>query len=349
LDDKKAKNRSRANTSPKRPQAWKLSPFQKSRKSKKSDAESKKKQVPAIPSADRPTQQKQRGAPVDLDEVSVDSYDTEAGYYSDPTNADVRNTINIHVERHTDTSIGTGQVLANRKCFDSERVLSQLGMDVCEEDYCIEGTYGTRPYQQNYHQRKPSYGYASRLDVGGEASKDRPQVQEGRRRGSKLGENIKESMKKISSIIKLSDDEESEKDRGGHKQQQRHNDKLGSKVLSMLRGHHKGNPSIPQSITITPTASEDPEMNMTSDDLELVHRWQRARERARNRENQNSPKTNQKTITPNASPRTDRSAHKRNESILSIANSLISEKTAYADNRKESPSEGPGHRVEYSF
>jgi hypothetical protein len=365
LDDKKDKNRGRANTSPKRPQAWKLSPFQKGRKSKKSEVESKKKHVLAIPIANRPTQQKQRCAPVDLDEVSVDSYDTEAGYYSDPTDADIRNITSIHTERHTDTSLGTGQVLANRKGLDSDRILSQLGMDVREDDYCIEGEYGMRRYPQhahhnghlragsgrwNYHQRKPSNGYSSRLVVGGEANagKDRPQVHGGRRRGSKLGENIKGSMKKIGSIIKLSDDEESEKDRGGRKQQQRHtSDKLGSKVLSMLRGHHKGNPSIPQSIIITPSASEDPEMNMTSDDLELVHRWQRAR--ARTRENQSSPKTNHRIITPNANSHTDRSAHKRNESLLSITNSMVSEKTAHVNNRKEPPSEGPGHWAECSF
>lgn len=356
LDDRKdgRKNRGRANTSPKRPQGWKLSPFQKGRKSKKSG---KKKETLAFPSSDE--LQMPRGSPVDLDEVSIDSYDdidTEAGYYSDPTDADVRNPTYMYRERHTDTTLGTGRrVVTNRKCIDSEQVLSQLGMDVHEEDYCIEGEYGMSRYQHvnhkghrragsgrwNYHQSKPSYVLGSSLDVGVSAAhrgKEKPQSQ--RRRGSKLGENIKESMKKIGSIIKLSDDEESEKDRGVRQQYRNTNDNIGSKVLSMLRGHHKGN-AIPQSITITPTASEDPDINMTNDDMELVQRWQKARSRCR--EGQSSPGTNR-----NASPLAEKSTHKRNESgVLSIANSMISERTAHVDNR-QTP-ERPAYRTDSSF
>ena len=341
LDDQGAKaNRARANTSPKRSgHSWKLSPFQKNRKGKKQSnaTEGKRKEASTVLISDLNTlqQQRRRGSPVDLDEVSIDSHDdTEAGYYSDPTDADVRN-MYLYRGADTDPSPVTGQnVPSSRKtCLDSERVLSQLGMDVRKEDYCIEGEYGLPWSNQkghrragsgrwNYHQRKPSDGVGkSKLGID-EVIVATGKEQDGRRRGSKLGENIKESMKRIGSIIKLSDDDDS------FAEKKQRNASKGSKVLSMFRGHQKANASssIPHSITITPTSSEDHEI--TSNELELINQWQKARARCI---------TEQSSLhipVLGGSQRTGKSTHKRGESgVMSTADSMVSDMTAHVDNR----------------
>lgn len=318
---------------------WRLSPFAKSRKVKQSVDEKKCNTKKDKPVSRNPVPlQQTRGAPVDIDEVSIDSRDTEAGYYSDPTN--IPNTL----YRTTDTSMGTGRSVLPQN-FDREQVLSQLGMDVQKDEYCIEGEYGHRRAgsgRWNYHPKKSqSFVYDSRLD----AAVVTDDAKCGQRRGSKLGENIKESMKKIGSIIKVSDDEESESD-GGRKRRHRNtgNDKLGSKVFAMLRG--KTNVStIPQCITITPSSSEDPEL--TNNDLELMHRWQEARARLRS-EGQASPPRHKRDASV-ARPHIDKS-HKRDDSrTFSIAESFVSERTAHVDNRMQSYLDGVGHGADYSF
>ena len=332
LDENGTKsNRARANTSPKRlGHSWKLSPFQKNRKGKKqsNDTGSKRKQCSAVESSTL-QRERRRGAPVDLDDVSIDSYDdTEAGYYSDP---------NVYLYRGAgaDPSFGTGKnLLSNRKsCLDSERVLSQLGMDVREDDYCIEGEYSLCRSNQkghrragsgrwNYHQRKPSDGMG-RKKVGIEEVVAASGKEQGsRRRGSKLGDNIKESMKRIGSIIKLSDDDDSLAEK------KQRNAPKGTKVLSMFRGYQKANASssIPHSITITPTSSEDHEI--TSNELELINQWQKARARCIVEQSSlNKSKLG-------GSQHTSKAKHTRGDSgVISTAGSLVSDKTDQVDNR----------------
>ena len=116
-------------------------------------------------------------------------------------------------------------------------------------------------------------------------------------------------------MIMKSDDEDSIEHIDNFKKQQRR----GSKVVSILRGHNK---AIPQTIAITPTPSEDPETNMTHDDLALMYRWQSARGHTA-------------AVTPDA-PLTDnyRPRHKRDASeVFSVAASSVSEGTALVDNR----------------
>lgn len=390
-DAKKGKKKKEQHSKP----GWMTSPFQKGRKKKDSPAIAGRRTaegvaIPenrnnaasgiidgtSIPRRHSFKQPQRRGSPVDLDEVSADSHehnyyddDTEAGYYSDPTDADLRNqNYFLQPERHTDPSYrSTGHnMLADRKHLDNERVLSQLGMDVHEEDYCIEGEFTQHRYQSkgshrrassgrwNYHQRRPSYIYGTgpRLDIGEVIMAGDVGKEEKRRRGSELGENIKESMKKsfqkIGDIIKTFDDEDSSQDRARRKRQH-HNasnnetPKLGSKVLSMLRGGTKQT-NIPQSIIITPTPSEDPEISMnteesmTTEEYELMQRWQMAR--ARCRESASAP------VTPAASPY---SSNISRPATISNHERQESETTTHADNRRMEFEDGPGPRTDYSF
>ncbi|KAL3790406.1 hypothetical protein HJC23_013578 [Cyclotella cryptica] len=422
-DDDKRKH----STSPHVPLPWVLSPFQKStrKKKKKSPSVSNRKGTnrveedgngTAAPSllcipiragqkkGRPPSQPPLRGPPIDLDEVSTDSPqgapqqfhyvddgDTEAGYYSEPTDA-----IDRHCALFPTTTVGDGagmlpQPSSSRKVLDRERVLSQLGMDVREEDYCIEGEYysglphrSTHPQFQgrsgvgpgggrwNYHQRKPSYVYDTgpRLDVGevilANAGKDSAlsqRQQERRRRGSEFGENIKEGMKKINSrarqtfgniICKSSDDDESDGgERGGSGRKRPplsggnsdtpNNKVFGSKVLSLLRGHHSrlltsSSDIPPQIITVTPTTSDDPEMPMTNEEMALMQRWQMARARCKSDGHGSlptSPSCGEGVVSPSGSDVMDSSSKQRGEGVdvLSIGASSFSDRTAHVDNR----------------
>jgi len=306
-----------ANSLPKK-QSWKLSPFQMSRKGKKTNGTQKDIRNEDTTIRNKQPKHEQQQGPVDLDEVSVDSNDpSEEGYYSDPTNAVVRNATYLHQERHTDQNLALMRYAAiDRNC--PSNVLSQLGMDVAVEDYCIEGAYDAayerREHHRvangkwNYHQKRPgNCNGEPKQNVDGGKSPERL----GR---AKLGETIKGSMKKIGMIMK-SDDEDSIEHIDNFKKQQRR----GSKVVSILRGHNK---AIPQTIAITPTPSEDPETNMTHDDLELMYRWQNAR-------GHTSAVTPDAPLTDNYKPR-----HKRDASeVFSVAASSVSEGTALVDNR----------------
>ena len=242
---------------------WVLSPFQKhkskssprgssinaldsSSRKKEEGMEKKKKTGLNIPTRvghqHQQHQQTRTASPVDLDEISVgsssnstayknDEDDTEGGYYSAPTEADLRQRSGNIGNGTVVRSLGsTGQnVLAtnSRKCLDSERVLSQLGMDVREEDYCIEGEFGSRYDQRagpklNYHVHHKGQNGVTRTSDGTKQNK-----QQSRRRSSKdiassktkqrSGGNFKESMKKINtkarqtigSIINKSDGDDS--------------------------------------------------------------------------------------------------------------------------------------------
>ncbi|KAL7485258.1 hypothetical protein ACHAW6_010858 [Cyclotella cf. meneghiniana] len=411
---------------------WVLSPFHRSkRKKKNSFFGSKRSEEETTDDAVAPSslclpgrsmrndeRTRARGPPVDLDEVSDDDDDTdegrryvdddtEAGYYSEPTDADRRRSFSApgkDAGRTTEGAACGDVVPPSRKVLDRERVLSQLGMDVHEEDYCIEGEYyyglphhrsSDPKYQErggggrggggrwNYHQRKPSYVYDTgpKLDVGevtladaGEDGALTQRQQERRRRGGEFGENIKEGMKKINSkarqtfghiISKSSEDEESADggERGGSGRK-RHphgsgansdtpnnnnnsNKVFGSKVLSMLRGHHRTNTAgtdfPPQIITVTPTASEDPDMPMTNEELVLMQRWQMARAKCRSdtRGSSASPSHRGGIVSPcesDARVRSDpvqASADLRGggSDVLSIGASSLSDRTAHADNR----------------
>ena len=170
---------------------------------------------------------------------------------------------------------------------------------------------------------------------------------------------MKKSFQKIGNIIKTFDEEDSSQERAGSGRKRQHhtalnNDtpKLGSKVLSMLRGGPKQT-NIPQSITITPTSSEDPEIPMsaeepmTTKEYELMQCWQMAR--ARCRESASAP------VTPVCSPyisnkHTTGSNHEQNASkTVSIVDSILSDRTTQADNRREEFEDGPGHRTDYLF
>ena len=311
-EGKRTRTLAGANNPPKW-QSWKLSPFQMSRKGKKTHSTQKDISNEATTIRNKQQLQGHQQGPVDLDEVSVDSNDpSEEGYYSDPTNAVVRHATHLQQMRHTDQSLDMMRYAAVDRSFPSN-VLSQLGMDVGEGDSCIEGAYVTherRAHRRvgsgkwNYHQKRPGNGNGVL----------KQNIADGKSPRGKLGETLKGSMKKIGMIMK-SDDEDSIEQLDNCKKQQRR----GSKVVSILRGHNK---AIPQTIALTPTQSEDPETNMTHDDLELMHRWQNARVRST-------------AVTPDAPPyHNNKPRHKRDESeVFSVAASSVSEGTALVDNR----------------
>ena len=96
----------------------------------------------------------------------------------------------------------------------------------------------------------------------------------------------------------------------------------------MFRGHQKANASssIPHSITITPTSSEDHEI--TSNELELINQWQKARARCIVEQSSlNKSKLG-------GSQHTSKAKHTRGDSgVISTAGSLVSDKTDQVDNR----------------
>ncbi len=151
-----------------------------------------------------------------------------------------------------------------------DRSLSQMGMEVTEEDYCIEGEYMTRQFKKQDHQRQQTVSGHSTNHKG---------------RSNKKANESTFSMKELTKGLE-----------GLSSSRNPRSPKLSlkTKVLSALR---RGNSSdtvvtkdvasdkkkkIPHqiAITVTPSTSEDTgDEHLSLDDMKLLYKWQHARSR----------------------------------------------------------------------
>lgn len=224
--------------------------------------------------------------------------------------------------------------------LDSERLLSQMGMNVSEEDYCIEGEFEKHrsrchSYDCNYKQplddAYEDFGIERRLVVlnpPGHAKK-----QQRNQRGSKLA---------ISSLDDACD-RSHEEISGNSNEKDSHpaKDKILSRIVSILRvgggstssrrnRKGNGNGSIPEQIVapITPTSSDDDiDYPLTPEENCLFFKWQTARMRSANESRGDQPVPKKKNC----------------EDVMSISASSCGDKTAPMDNRRRH------HRQGFSF
>jgi len=267
-----------------------------------------------------------KSTPVDIDTVSSRSLSRlELGQMSDSRK--VRDGIS------TSRSVPTEAKLAER--LDTERLLNQMGMDVTEVDYCIEGEFTSI---QNNHPKNRCHSYDCNYEHPLESAYEDFGVERKLVDLKQPSEDNKKKRTRVRSMKKLvrgslanignhnhSDGRDSNGKLHRHDAKSSNNNALKTKVLSLLRGNRQGTKSnVPEQIvaTIIPTSSEDNniECQITLDDLRLMHRWQSARIRS--------------TYGNIEVSRTTPSAGKRNvEDVLSITSSC-GEKTAPMDNRR---------------
>ncbi|KAL7537808.1 hypothetical protein ACHAWF_005902 [Thalassiosira exigua] len=253
------------------------------------------------------------------------------------------------------TAKGAELCKLNRDRADPERLLSEMGMNVTSDDYCIEGEFAVRkdPRRRSSPPRerdcdRPSHDCDCNAppepaceDFGVERKPVRSKhpIREGTRRAS---------VRRVRSLVRsglaalgghATDDSNAAHHRGHVVQGRPPRDAtLKAKVLSLVRGTRSG---VPDHIVapLTPTSSEDDcaespatpspeegareeEPPMTPDDLRLLYRWQVARVRGADRE------AGAEEARP--APRT-RSALP--EDVLSVASSC-GDRTAPVDNRR---------------
>lgn len=274
---------------------------------------------------------KMKSAPVDIDTVSSSSL----------SRLELTQMSVARKERDgisTSRSVPTEAKLAER--LDTERLLNQMGMDVTEVDYCIEGEFtsiqNNRPkirchsYDCNYNHPLDSayedFGVERKLVNLKQPSEDNKKKRTSVRSMKKM---VRGGLANIGNHNHSDGRDSNGKLHRGHPHvhdvKSSNNNALKTKVLSLLRGNRQGTKSnVPEQIiaTIIPTSSEDNnvECQITLDDMRLMHRWQSARIRS--------------TYGNIEVSRTTPSAGKRNvEDVLSITSSC-GEKTAPMDNRR---------------
>lgn len=199
---------------------------------------------------------------------------------------------------------------------DAERLLSQMGMHVTEEDYCIEGEFGwsrIRAHYGNYdsspENAHEAFGTEGRTPD--ELKRQKPPSREEKRpRGkNKIRTTLVGGVRwlvgsTVGNIGANADGGTPDGNDGAHARgrvahdKSRNNDgrvqRKGSRILSILRCGNGRNDEIPDQIvatTITPASSGDAEeccpmdtageeCPMTLDDMRLLYRWQIARARS---------------------------------------------------------------------
>lgn len=144
-----------------------------------------------------------------------------------------------------------------------DRSLSQMGMEVTEEDYCIEGEYMSRQFQKQPQQQHNVSGCTSN-----------------QRKGSKKPSESVFSMKELAKGLE-----------GSARSKSCSPKVIKTKVLSALRRVGSGDnvtkdassgtkKKIPHqiAITVTPSSSEDAaDDRLSLDELKMLYRWQKAR------------------------------------------------------------------------
>eukprot|EP00571_Detonula_confervacea_P007490 CAMPEP_0172316450 /NCGR_PEP_ID=MMETSP1058-20130122/28248_1 /TAXON_ID=83371 /ORGANISM="Detonula confervacea, Strain CCMP 353" /LENGTH=558 /DNA_ID=CAMNT_0013030759 /DNA_START=99 /DNA_END=1775 /DNA_ORIENTATION=- len=237
--------------------------------------------------------------------------------------------------------------------LDTERLLSQMGMDVTEEDYCIEGQFIASSRSNNDTQKIRCHSYDCNYNHPLENAYEdfaverklvelkRPEQEEAHNNKILAGvcsmrRIVKNSLGNIGN--NNSDGRESNrKHHNGHnhvRDKSPNNSKvLKSKVLSILRGgnrHNSTKDKVPEQIiaSISPTSSEDNvDCPITPEDMELLYRWQTARMQG----------GNNRLGSPMRTPL----GKKNYEDVLSITSSC-GDKTVPMDNRRR-------HRSMVSF
>lgn len=283
--------------------------------------------------------------PVDVDEVSVNP----SLHYDEKHWAQRRKT-----KDSAPTETKLSQLSLER--LDAEQLLSQLGMDVKEEDYCLEGEFTTTTRPSRCHSYDCNYSHPLESvyeDFGIErklVELKRPDEMHDKKKRTRVRSMKKMVGRSLGNIGYTNLADEKDSNRKHHHDQHVHGGKssnnmvLKTKVLSVLRGNrHNRKDKVPEQIiaTITPTASEDDAVDhcpISPEDMRLLYRWQTARVRSANNGGVEAPVA-RRTAAASAMS----SGNKMNyEDVLSIAS--CGEKTALMDNRRQRR-----HRQGFSF
>lgn len=204
-----------------------------------------------------------------------------------------------------------------------DRSLSQMGMEVTEEDYCIEGGYMTRQFQKQEQQRQQAVSGHSTNHEG---------------RGNKKANDSTFSMKELTKGLE-----------GLSTRNSRSPKSLKTKVLSALR---RGNNSdtvvtkdvasdkkkkIPHQIAIavTPSSSEDTgDDHLSLHDMKMLYKWQHARSR-RDFNQFSSSRGGVVSCSPDGNwNHVETAVTKIISEDMSITSSSVGDRTVSVDNRR---------------
>ena len=137
--------------------------------------------------------------------------------------------------------------------LDSERLLNQMGMDVTEDDYCIEGEYS---YDCNYNHR---------LERAYEEFGVERKLVELRRHPQQ------DKRKEVTFDIDSSNPDRRD---SYHVRGKLSNQSKVLKALSVLSGKRS---KVPDQIALTASEDSDVDCPMTMENIQLLHKWQSAR------------------------------------------------------------------------
>mmetsp|Transcript_21187 Transcript_21187/g.36427 ORF Transcript_21187/g.36427 Transcript_21187/m.36427 type:complete len:603 (+) Transcript_21187:100-1908(+) len=238
----------------------------------------------------------------------------------------------------------------NQARFDRERLLNQMGMDVTEDDYCIEGEFASNHNNRHVRGRSQSYdcnynhpldsefeefGVERKLFVNNQPPEECNEKKWTRARWMKT---VRRTLGKVGTKKHHNRDSTNNADKQS-------NNKIKAskkKVLSVVGGKNRpgAKSKVPDQIvalssptsfaTITPTTSEDHEdWAMSPEETRLLYRWQTARIRSHTDEIILPPLEQNRRKDSSSQGKTRNAI----EDVLSITSSC-GDKTAPMDNRR---------------
>ena len=317
---------------------------------------------------------KKTNSPVDVDEVSTSSDVASTrkastkrntrGHHASSKRRPVKTSnkddcASIH-SLPTDAELRREQPSSSSR-LDTERLLSQMGMDVTENDYCIEGEFeSTRRNSQTGSTRTRCHSYDCNYNTPlelefEEFGVERKLVEFNKTPDQMMPSSTRKKTKgtaagKVGGVKKLMRSSLGNRSNESHKHGKtltnNHDKASKTGILSILRGGNRKNRaenSVPNQImasTITPSASEDVEEDdcpITPEDMRMLYRWQNARIRSAN----NGIGAKDAGAAGSAAGRGANPGKKSYEDVLSITSSC-GDKTAPIDNRKLKRQHRPG-------